>query len=114
MDYFLGKVQVSYQLHTAFQDARKDGKKVNIILVEDLSMAGSLSACGNCHGSGIIMMERIIGGPSEEPMYVKRGGVAATTYIDGLWYKRILEHFVCPVCHQTGRTVKDIKQEVIL
>ncbi len=114
MDYFLGKVQVSYQLHTAFQDARKDGKKVNIILVEDSSMAGSLSACANCHGSGVIMMERIIGGPSEAPMYVKKGGVAATTYIDGLWYKRILEHFVCPACHQSGRTVKGVKQELAL
>ena len=114
MDYFLGEVQVSNQLHTAFQDARNSGKKVNIILVEDLSMAGNESACANCHGSGEIMMERIIGGPSEAPMHVKKGGIAATTYIDERWYKRILEHFVCPVCHQSGRTVKGVKQELAL
>ena len=114
MDYFLGKVQVSNQLHRAFQDARASGKKVNIMLVEDSFMAGQTLACKNCHGSGEIMMERIIGGPSEAPMYVKKGGVAATTYIDGLRYKRILEHFVCPACHQSGQTVKRVKQEVIL
>ncbi len=114
MDYFLGKVQVSYELHTAFQDARKGGKKVNIILIDDSFMASSESACGNCHGSGVIMMERIIGGPSEAPIYVKQGGIAATTYIDGLWYKRILEHFVCPTCHQSGQAAKGIRQEVIL
>ncbi len=114
MDYFLGKVQVSYQLHSAFQDARKDGKKVNIMLVEDSSMAGKTLACKNCRGSGEIMMERIIGGPSEAPMYVKKGGIAVTTYIDGLWYKRILEHYVCPSCHQSGSKVRGAEQELQL
>ncbi len=114
MDYFLGKVQVSNQLHRAFQDARASGKKVNIMLVEDSFMAGQTLACKNCHGSGEIMMERIIGGPSEAPMHVKLGGVAATTYIDGLWYKRILEHYVCPSCHQSGRNVRGAEQELQL
>ena len=52
----------------------------------------TVPGCGNCRGSGNVILQIFTGGPSEGSL----SGV--TTYHDGKWYAVKTTSYECPVC----------------
>lgn len=117
----LGKTFVSDKQLERIQQLRKKGGKLHLLLPElwEEDYAVLENSCLNCRSTGQIAMEIIVGGPAKVPFQTNpyeraknKQPIETTTTIGESYYKRIIEVFICPICHGSGNAAEH--QEIMI
>lgn len=104
----LGGRDVPEAMFNEIKGVRARGGKVHICLPE----GGGTGNCANCDGCGHLILQRVVGGPSDTPPS-SGGANGSLTFMDGVWYLVKNELYNCPVCHGSGRTQEIARQREV-
>jgi DNA replication protein DnaC len=83
----------------AYSRRLRQGQRVDVYPLES-KQTDPLERCSNCNGHEQVMMQTILEGPSDEPVF-KTGW----TYLKDGYYKVDYRFFPCPICQSIGNQV---------